>query len=67
MPTQPLHVIEIIRRIPDCSTEPFLCRCDDGELYVVKGMPSVPRVQLIAEWISAHIAKSLGLPLLKLY
>ncbi|EOC0028930.1 HipA family kinase, partial [Cronobacter sakazakii] len=52
MPTQPLHVIEIIRRIPDCSTEPFLCRCDDGELYVVKGMPSVPRVQLIAEWIS---------------
>ncbi|ELY4482953.1 hypothetical protein EHJ13_11965 [Cronobacter dublinensis] len=63
MPTQPLHVIEIIRRIPDCSTEPFLCRCDDGELYVIKGMPSVPRVQLIAEWISAHIAKSLGLSL----
>lgn len=63
MSIEPLRVIEIIRRIPDCATEPFLCKCDDGELYVVKGMPSVPRVQLIAEWISAHIGKELGLSL----
>lgn len=63
MPIEPLRVTEIIRRIPDCATEPFLCRCDDGELYVVKGMPTVPPVQLIAEWVSAHIGKELGLSL----
>jgi len=63
MPIEPLRVTEIIRRIPDCATEPFLCKCDDGELYVVEGMPSVPRVQLIAEWVSAHIGLELGLSL----
>jgi len=63
MSIEPLRVTEIIRRIPDCATEPFLCKCDDGELYVVKGMPSVPRVQLIAEWVSAHIGLELGLSL----
>lgn len=63
MPIESLSVVEIIRRIPDCATEPFLCKCDDGELYVIKGMPSVPRVQLIAEWISAHIGLEMGLSL----
>lgn len=63
MPIEPLRVTEIVRRITDCATEPFLCKCDDGELYVVKGMPSVPRVQLIAEWVSAHIGSELGLSL----
>lgn len=60
---EPLRVTEIIRRIPDCATEPFLCKYDDGELYVVKGMPSVPRAQLIAEWVSAHIGMKMGLSL----
>ncbi|AUX73163.1 HipA family kinase [Erwinia pyrifoliae] len=56
-----LHVVEIIRRIPDCATQPFLCRCDNGELYVVKGMQCVPKKQLIAEWISAFLAKEMDL------
>jgi hypothetical protein len=58
-----LQVIEIVRRITDCATQPFLCRCDDGELYVVKGMPCVPKKQLIAEWVSACLAKELQLSL----
>lgn len=61
MPKEFLRVVEIIRRIPNCATEPFLCKCDDGQLYVVKGLPCVPRKQLVAEWIAAHLAKMLGL------
>lgn len=30
-------VIEIIRRIKEGSTQPFLCKCDDGQMYVLKG------------------------------
>lgn len=56
-----LQVIEIIKRIPDCATQPFLCKCEDGELYVVKGMPCVPKRQLIAEWVSACLAKEMKL------
>lgn len=63
MQNQKLQVIEIIRRIEDWTTRPFLCRCDDDELYVVKGMPCVPKKQLIAEWISAHLAKQIGISL----
>lgn len=63
MNTDNLHVIEIVRRIMDCATQPFLCRCDDDELYVVKGMPCVPKKQLIAEWVSASLAKELDLSL----
>ncbi|CFV22125.1 HipA family kinase [Yersinia pseudotuberculosis] len=56
-----LQVVEIVRRIPDCATQPFLCKCNDDNLYVVKGMPCVPKKQLMAEWISACLADSLGL------
>lgn len=63
MPNEILQVLEIIKRIPDCATEPFLCRCDDGELYVVKGMPCVPKKQLIAEWVSASLAREMDLSL----
>ncbi|MFH7127731.1 HipA family kinase [Klebsiella pneumoniae] len=30
------NVIEIIRRIKEGSTQPFLCKCDDGQMYVLK-------------------------------
>ncbi|AWC76421.1 hypothetical protein CLM65_14175 [Serratia marcescens] len=63
MANEILRVQEIIKRIPDCATEPFLCRCDDGELYVVKGMPCVTKKQLIAEWVSACLASELKLSL----
>ncbi|MFO6490615.1 HipA family kinase [Hafnia alvei] len=56
-----LSLVEIVRRIEDCATEPFLCRCDDNELYIVKGMPILPRRELIAEWVSAKLASFLKL------
>lgn len=36
------NVIEIIRRIKEGSTQPFLCKCDDGQMYVLKAKPSMP-------------------------
>ncbi|CNG80298.1 HipA family kinase [Yersinia frederiksenii] len=56
-----LKVKEFVRRIPEGSTRPFLCKCEDGELYVVKGMPNLPRKELMAEWIAGCLAKALGL------
>lgn len=61
MPENNIFVDEIVRRIEDCATRPFLCRCDDGNLYVVKGWPRVPNNQLIAEWVAANLAKKLNL------
>lgn len=62
MDDQSPHVVEIIRRIREGSTEPFLCRCDDGFMYVVKSMPTMPRRQLVAEFISACLVRDIGLP-----
>ncbi|WP_338157723.1 HipA family kinase [Pantoea ananatis] len=56
-------VLEFIRRINEGSTKPYLCRCDDGNLYVVKSMPMMPPKHLLAEFISACLANHLGLPL----
>lgn len=58
-----LHVIEIIRRIHEGSTRPFLCKCDDGKLYVLKSKPSMPPRNLLAEFISGCLANDIGLPL----
>lgn len=46
------HVIEIIRRINEGSTQPFLCKCDDGKLYVLKSKPSMPPKNLVAEFVA---------------
>jgi len=43
-------------------TRPFLCRCEDGHLYFVKGRAASAR-SLICEWLGGHLAKAFGLPI----
>lgn len=55
-----LQVTEIVRRLDQGMTRPFLVRAEDDALYVAKGREATQR-GLIAEWICAHLAKELGL------
>lgn len=55
-----LHVTEIVRRLDQGMTRPFLVRAEDDALYVAKGRETTQR-GLVAEWICAHFARSLGL------
>jgi hypothetical protein len=57
-----LTVIEVLDRSKEGRTQPYICRCDDGEVYFVKGR-SATRTGLAAEWIGAQLAMSLGLPI----
>lgn len=43
-------------------TQPFLCTCQDGVDYIVKGKPKLRQRELVAEFISAYLAHQLGLP-----
>ncbi|MBS9424797.1 HipA family kinase [Photorhabdus caribbeanensis] len=56
-----LQVVELIRKMDEGSTQPFLCRCNDDNLYVVKSAASMPRTQLIHELIASILAQSIGL------
>jgi len=56
-----LHITHIIRRMASGVTEPFLCECDDGNKYVIKGKPRLTPKELMAEWISAKLAQFLEL------
>ncbi|MRW84362.1 hypothetical protein GJ698_09715 [Pseudoduganella sp. FT26W] len=58
----PLTVIEILGRSQEGRTEPYICRCDDGEIYFVKGKAATRR-GLIAEWLCAELGSQLGLPI----
>ena len=57
-----LEVVEIIGRSEQGFTKPYICRCDDGEIYFVKGR-SATRRGLINEWLCANLAKAFGLPI----
>jgi len=57
-----LQVIEIIRRLDQGMTRPFLVRAADDALYVAKGRETTQR-GLIAEWICAHLARHVDLPI----
>lgn len=59
--TPPLAIVEILERSEQGVTRPFLCRCDDGNLYYVKGRSAGAR-SLLCEWVSGHLAHALGLP-----
>lgn len=61
LPMRHVIVEEVIGRVQQGRTEPFLCRCDDGATYVVKGR-SAGRSSLCAEVICAHLATFLGIP-----
>lgn len=62
MPIQPLQIEEIIERSEQGMTKPFLCRCEDGNLYYVKGN-GAGRHSLLCEWLAGHLAKAFGLPI----
>lgn len=57
-----VDVVEIQGRAEQGMQEPFQCLADDGYLYYVKGMQT-DRASLCNEWICAHLATELGLPL----
>ncbi|WP_366518886.1 HipA family kinase [unidentified bacterial endosymbiont] len=42
-------------------TQPFLCTCQDGFAYIVKGRPKLRQRELVAEYVSAYLAKKIGL------
>jgi hypothetical protein len=58
----PLTVTEILGRAQEGRTRPYICRCDDGEVYFVKGK-SATRFGLISEWICARLCTALDLPI----
>jgi hypothetical protein len=60
MTAAPLCVTEIIRRLDQGMTQPFLVRAEDEALYVAKGREAT-RPGLIAEWLCGHLARGLGM------
>jgi hypothetical protein len=57
-----LTVVEVLERSKQGRTEPYICRCDDGVVYFVKGR-SATRFGLIAEWLCAQLGEAFGLPI----
>lgn len=57
-----LTVVEVQGRAKQGRTEPYICRCDDGEVYFIKGR-SATRPGLIAEWLCARLGDAFGLPI----
>lgn len=57
-----LTVVEVIGRSKQGRTEPYICRCDDGEVYFIKGR-SATRKGLINEWLCANLAAAFNLPI----
>lgn len=55
------QIVEILERSEQGVTRPFLCRCDDGQLYYVKGR-GAGRRSLWCEWLAGHLAREFGLP-----
>jgi HipA-like kinase len=54
--------VEFIRRMRGAS-QPFLMRCDDGRLYVVKFRNNPQHVRVLAnEMLAARLARLIGLP-----
>jgi len=57
----PIKIIEILGRSIQGVTRPFQCRCENGDLYYVKGR-GAGRYSLIAEYVCGRLARSFGLP-----
>lgn len=53
---------EVVKRVEQGQTSPYLCRGDDGHVYFVKSR-ALPRRELVAEWLAANLAQAVGLPL----
>jgi hypothetical protein len=62
---KPVHILEIVEvQGPSLQglSQPYKCIANDGNLYYVKGQQT-DRASLWREWISAHLARVLNLPL----
>lgn len=57
-----IAVSEFISRLEQGYTEAFLCRGEDGHLYVTKSIRS-GREALVREWICGRIGQMFGLPI----
>lgn len=57
-----MDIIEIIQKFEQGATEPYLCRAENGERYVVKGR-SAPVRERISEYICAMLGRDFGLPI----
>lgn len=55
------QIVEVLHRAEQGTTRPFVCRCDDGETWFVKGRDANRR-SLVCEWISGHLGRALNLP-----
>lgn len=62
MNTSIVQLVEVIRVIEQGFSNPFLCKAENGDEYIVKGEASGRKSQ-ISEWICANLAKKLGLPI----
>ena len=56
-----INIIEIQQRMTQGFTKPWLCRGDDGKLYVVKRL-NAAYLGCIYEWIAAQLGTRFGLP-----
>ena len=56
-----IQIVEILDRSIQGVTNPFYCRCEDGEFYFVKGNGAGKR-SLIAEYVGSRLARAFGLP-----
>lgn len=61
-PPQVLQIVEVLGPAEQGKSRPFKCRAEDGHLYFVKGQQT-NRASLWREWICAHLAQALDLPL----
>lgn len=53
---------EVIKRAEQGQTAPYVCRAEDGHVYFVKS-GALPKRELLAEWLAAHMARAVGLPI----
>lgn len=58
----PIQIKEVIKPADQGLSRPYLCRCADNELYYVKGKNTTPD-SMYKEWICAHLADQLNLPI----
>jgi hypothetical protein len=57
-----IQIVEILDRSIQGITRPFICRCEDGQAYFVKGN-GAGKQSLIAEYVGGRLACAFGLPI----
>lgn len=57
-----IEINQIIRRLEQGATLPYICGCSDGSRYVVKGA-NTTRKQLAIELLCAFLCNAFGLPI----